>query len=302
MIRISQVSKSFGNLKANDNLSFEIPKSKLVGLLGPDGAGKTTLMRMICALMVPDQGEIYIEDLQTVRDRVKIRSIIGYMPQKFSLYPDLSVEQNILFFADLFGVGEKERKKRIEELYSFSRLGPFRSRQAGALSGGMKQKLALSCNLIHTPDYLILDEPTFGVDPVSRQEFWELIMEIKNNGTTVFVSTPYLDEAELFDLSVLMFKGRIIDYDIPARLREKYPFPLYSVVAEKPALSKAFFEKSPFCESVHYFGNELHISFKRDPEPAEWESWITQNCVKSYNKRQASLEDIFLHQISQEEK
>lgn len=301
MISIQNVSKSFGEVVANLNLNLDIPDGKLVGLLGPDGAGKTTLMRMICSLMSPDQGQILLGNLHTVFDRSRIRSMIGYMPQRFSLYPDLTVEQNILFFANLFGVGEIEKKKRIEELYKFSRLGPFKKRQAGALSGGMKQKLALSCNLIHTPAYLILDEPTFGVDPVSRQEFWELIQEIKSQGTTIFVSTPYLDEAELFDLAVLMFKGKIIDYDRPEMLKSKYPYPLYSVESNDPAIAKAYFEKQKEVVSIHYFGNELHISFEEEPTPNHWEFWTNANLIIKYQVKSASLEDIFLYQISQEE-
>nr|HPM03764.1 ABC transporter ATP-binding protein [Candidatus Cloacimonadota bacterium] len=227
MIQIKNICKSYGDIQANSDVSLDIEDGKITGLIGPDGAGKSTLMRQLCALISPDSGHIQIDGLDTVKNQHQIRSMMGYMPQRFSLYPDLTVEQNILFFADLFNVPDHERKNRLEQLYQFSTLGPFKKRPAGKLSGGMKQKLALSCNLVHTPKYLILDEPTFGVDPVSRQEFWELIFQLKEDGVTVFVSTPYLDEAEMFDKVALMFRSRLIDYKVPEKIISDFPYEIY---------------------------------------------------------------------------
>lgn len=290
MIQIKNVSKSYGDIIANHEISLEIKEGLLVGLLGSDGAGKSTLMRQICALIAPDQGQIIIEGKDTVKNQTDVRSMIGYMPQKFSLYSDLSVEQNILFFADLFNVPHKERKKRLEELYRFSMLGPFKNRPAGKLSGGMKQKLALSCNLIRSPKYLILDEPTFGVDPVSRQEFWEIIKSLQKQGTTILASTPYLDEAETFDQVALMMKSELIDFNTPSEIIHKFPYAIFSVHAHQID----FFQKHPKVHAYHYFGHDLRIAFKEEPSQQEWQTWIQDNIIKSYQKEVANLEDVFL--------
>ncbi len=292
MIEIKNVNKSYGDIQANSEVSLEIEDGKITGLIGPDGAGKSTLMRQLCALISPDSGQILINGLDTVKNQHQIRSIMGYMPQRFSLYPDLTVEQNILFFADLFDVPEKERKNRLEQLYQFSALGPFKKRPAGKLSGGMKQKLALSCNLVHTPEYLILDEPTFGVDPVSRQEFWELVFQLKDEGVTVFVSTPYLDEAEMFDKVALMFKSRLIGYKVPEQIISDFPYEIFVVKSNH----YNDFKVMPNVKHIHYFTNDLHIAFETAPLQQQWQTWLADGFIESYSPRKATLEDVFLAQ------
>ena len=190
------IVKRFGDVSALGGLSLNVHDGEMYGLIGPDGAGKSTFMRIAACLLFQDSGTLAIRGVDTLKKSADVKRIIGYMPQRFSLYPDLSVKENLLFFAKLFGVRRRERDRRFDELLDFSRLGPFLSRRAGALSGGMKQKLALSCTLIHTPEGLFLDEPTNGVDPVSRPEIWAILADIGSKGTTILVSTPYMDEAE----------------------------------------------------------------------------------------------------------
>lgn len=297
MLSVKHVYKVFGFLDAVSDVSFELNKGKMVGLIGPDGAGKTTLMRMICSLMIPDKGDIYVSNLNTVKDRMAVRKMIGYMPQKFSLYPDLTVEQNIAFFADLFDVKSSEYQKRVNELYQFSRLEPFKKRKAGALSGGMKQKLALSCNLIHSPKMLILDEPTFGVDPLSRQEFWELIRNINQEGTTILVSTPYMDEAEQFDELILMFKGKIINQGTLPEIKKVFPYQMYSMEFENSHSEKDLKLVNNPVQSVHYFGNRAHISFLDAVPEDKWTDWSENGFINNARPEKPTLEDIFLYYI-----
>jgi ABC-2 type transport system ATP-binding protein len=292
MIKIQNICKSFGDIQANSDVCLEIEEGKITGLIGPDGAGKSTLMRQICALISPDSGHIQIDGLDTVKNQHQIRSMMGYMPQRFSLYPDLTVEQNILFFADLFNVPDHERKNRLEQLYQFSTLGPFKKRPAGKLSGGMKQKLALSCNLVHTPKYLILDEPTFGVDPVSRQEFWELIFQLKEDGVTVFVSTPYLDEAEMFDKVALMFRSKMIGFKKPEQIISDFPYDIFVVKSNH----YVYFRDLPEIRHIHHFANDLHIAFEKAPQPQQWQEWLDKGLILRYYQRKPSLEDVFLAQ------
>jgi ABC-2 type transport system ATP-binding protein len=209
-IRVEGLKKSYGETVALSGVSFSAARGEMFGLIGPDGAGKTTLMRILTSLVDPDEGEAWVLGLSLRCEAARVREIIGYMPQHFSLYPDLSVGENLRFFADLFGVPRKERIARTEELLEFSRLGPFVKRRAGALSGGMKQKLALSCALIHTPQLLVLDEPTTGVDPVSRREFWETLERLRARGVTILVSTPYMNEAALCQQIAFIHRGRVL--------------------------------------------------------------------------------------------
>ena len=209
-VRVEGVVRSFGETPALASVSFTVERGEMFGLIGPDGAGKTTLLRILASLIDADRGDAWILDLPVRTQAARVREIIGYMPQHFSLYADLTVAENLRFFADLFGVSRGEREARTHELLEFSRLGPFVKRRAGALSGGMKQKLALSCALIHTPEVLLLDEPTTGVDPVSRREFWELLEGLRARGVTIVVSTPYMNEASLCQHMVFIHKGRIL--------------------------------------------------------------------------------------------
>ena len=225
LVQVTDVRKSYGATRAVDGLSFAVQQGELFGLIGPDGAGKTTLLRMLVTLLRPDSGAITVQGFDVARDLGHIRNITGYMPQRFSLYPDLSVDQNLRFFADLFEVPVQEIQERKTRLYRFSRLEAFSSRLAGKLSGGMKQKLALSCTLIHDPVLLVLDEPTTGVDPVSRTEFWTILRELRDQGVTIVVSTPYMDEALLCDTVIILHeerrwpRDRPLPFSIASRIR-----------------------------------------------------------------------------------
>jgi ABC-2 type transport system ATP-binding protein len=210
--------KRFGAVTAVDGLDLELGEGRMTGLIGPDGAGKTTTLRLLCGLLRPDAGACRVAGLDVPSHLGRVRGMIGYMPQRFSLYPDLTVEENLRFFADLFQVDKSEREKRLGRLLAFSRLGPFSRRRASDLSGGMKQKLALSCALVHTPRLLFLDEPTTGVDPLSRREFWEILSDLRSQGVTLLVSTPYMDEAARCDRVALMHKGRLLHEAAPSEI------------------------------------------------------------------------------------
>ncbi len=301
-IRISHFEKSYGDLKAVDDVSLSVKKSELFGLIGPDGAGKTTTMRSVCTLLAPDQGSIHVNDLDVTRQIKEIRSILGYMPQRFSLYQDLSVEQNLKFFADLFQVPPAEQQSRLKQLYEFSKLVPFKTRRAGALSGGMKQKLALSCALIHTPDILVLDEPTFGVDPVSRQEFWELLHTLQKQGTTILVSTAYMDEANLCDRVALFFRGKIVATDTPENLKKSYSYPLYRLESSDVIQLRNFFKQQPGVHTTQLFGNALHVSFKKKPGAQQMQEWKNnpQIQIDDIKQQSPSIEDVFLDLMGNE--
>ncbi len=217
-IRIANVTKTFGNLKAVEDASIRVSRGETIGFLGSDGAGKTTLLRMIATMIRPSSGTIHVDGIDAVRDKDRVKARIGYMPQRFGLYQDLTVGENIDFFLDIFGIVGAERKHRKERFLGFSNLLPFLDRTAGALSGGMKQKLGLACVLVHQPELLILDEPTNGVDPISRKEFWEILTQMKAGGMTILVSTAYMDEGERCDRLVLMHEARILDTLSPERL------------------------------------------------------------------------------------
>jgi ABC-type multidrug transport system ATPase subunit len=226
-IEITGVSKSYGSVKALDNISLSIGKGELFGFIGPDGAGKTTLFRLLTTLLIPDNGKITVEGYDAVKEYKKIRQMAGYMPGKFSLYQDLSVEENLKFFASIFKTTVEENYHLIREIYS--QIEPFKDRPAGKLSGGMKQKLALSCALIHKPVVLFLDEPTTGVDAVSRKEFWDMLARLKEEKITILVSTPYMDEASRCDRVALMQEGKILSLDSPEGIVKAYKHPLLAV-------------------------------------------------------------------------
>lgn len=212
-VNVRNLSKNYGDVKALKEISFSVGKGELFGFIGPDGAGKTTLFRVLATLLLADSGSAVVEGFDIVKEYRKIRQIIGYMPGKFSLYQDLTVEENLHFFATIFGTTIEENYDLVKEIYS--QIEPFKNRKAGQLSGGMKQKLALSCALIHKPEVLFLDEPTTGVDAVSRQEFWEMLKRLKDQGITILVSTPYMDEASLCDRVALIQDGSIMQISTP---------------------------------------------------------------------------------------
>lgn len=226
-IRIQELCKSYKDTKALNNISLSVDKGELFGFIGPDGAGKTSLFRILATLLRPDKGSANVEGLDVVKAYKKIRKIVGYMPGKFSLYQDLSVEENLKFFASIFKSSIEENYYLIKEIYS--QIEPFKNRLAGRLSGGMKQKLALSCALIHKPQVLFLDEPTTGVDAVSRKEFWEMLKRLQDHGITILVSTPYMDEASLCDRVALIQKGKILGLDNPENIISQYQHPLAAI-------------------------------------------------------------------------
>lgn len=229
-IVIDNLSKSYGKVKALDNVSFSVRNGELFGLIGPDGAGKTTLFRLLTTLLTPDSGSAKVAGWDVVDDYLAIRSCVGYMPGTFSLYQDLTVEENLNFFAALFGASVRDSYELVEPIYK--QIEPFKNRRAGKLSGGMKQKLALSCALIHRPKVLFLDEPTTGVDAVSRSEFWSMLADLKQRGITILASTPYMDEASLCDRIALCNEGRLLGLDSPHQLVASFQSPLWAIRAK----------------------------------------------------------------------
>jgi ABC-2 type transport system ATP-binding protein len=251
------ISKSYGTMKALDDVSFQVDHGELFGVIGPDGAGKTTLFRILTTLLIPDKGDAWMNGMHTVKDYKAIRKILGYMPGKFSLYQDLSVEENLKFFASIFDKKFDKDFALIKDIYA--QLAPFKTRLAGHLSGGMKQKLALCCALIHTPEILVLDEPTTGVDALSRSEFWDMITGLKNEGITTIVSTPYMDETARCERVALLQDGHILQIDTPARIIESFQRKLFSVKTND--LYKALMDLKAFdsTHAVYPFGQTIHF-------------------------------------------
>ncbi|MEE8551649.1 MAG: ABC transporter ATP-binding protein, partial [Gemmatimonadota bacterium] len=231
-VRVEGLTRRFGDLTAVDGLDFSVKSGELFGLVGPDGAGKTTTLRMLAGVLPPSEGDARIFGTSVTRDPEAVKDDIAYMPQRFGLYTDLTVRENLDFYADLYEVPKADRPARLDRLYRFSGLGPFEDRLAGNLSGGMKQKLGLSCALIHEPRLLLLDEPTFGVDPISRRDLWLIVHEMVAHGVTVIVSTAYMDEAERFDRLALLQQGRVLAVDTPEALRDSLSGRLLVVRAE----------------------------------------------------------------------
>jgi len=259
-IVLAGIHKRYGETTVLDGISLEVKRGEIHGLIGPDGAGKTTLMRIVCGLLLPDAGSVHVLAFDAIHEAQRVKEHLGYMPQRFSLYPDLSVRENLHFFADLYEVPAVERRQREERLLSFSGLGPFRERRAGQLSGGMKQKLALSCMLIHTPQVLVLDEPTTGVDVVSRREFWEILSGLARDGMALLVSTPYMDEAERFDRLALMHHGRVIAEGSPADVRRRFAGRLLAITgADQQEAWRRLRELRAGGVQVHRFGDQLHV-------------------------------------------
>lgn len=263
-IIVDTLNKTYGNGQAVavEDVSFTVKEGELFGLIGPDGAGKTSIFRILTTLLLADSGTAKVAGYDVVTAYQEIRKRVGYMPGKFSLYQDLTIEENLSFFATIFNTTIEENYHLIRDIYV--QIEPFKKRRAGKLSGGMKQKLALCCALIHKPEVLFLDEPTTGVDPVSRKEFWEMLARLKSGGITILVSTPYMDEATLCDRIALMQSGRIMTIDTPEALMTSYPDPLYAVSNENasmPAILNALaqFEKT---KSHYAFGEFAHVSFK----------------------------------------
>ena len=295
-IRVDRVSKNYGNIQAVKNVSFQVNEGEIFGLIGPDGAGKTTIMRMIVSLLLADSGQIFFMDKGVAGNNMFVRSNIGYMPQRFSLYQDLSVEENLHFFGDLFDVKKEIQHKRLEQLYEFSRLGPFKKRFAGALSGGMKQKLALSCMLMHEPQVMVLDEPTFGVDPVSRIEFWDILGRLKRDGITLIVSTPYMDEAERCDRIALIHEGQILALESPHKIISDYPYPIYRLQSLSPHIEFNKLKNSLMEENIQLFADGVHLIDRKNDGVESMQKTIEKILEKEIHLQpvQVGLENIFL--------
>jgi len=261
-ISLSNIEKSYKKQMAVQDISFEVKPGELFGLIGPDGAGKTTLFRILTTLLLPDKGEAKVAGYDIIEDYKAIRKSVGYMPGRFSLYQDLTVEENLTFFATIFGTTIEENYHLIKDIYS--QIEPFKNRRAGQLSGGMKQKLALSCALIHKPTVLFLDEPTTGVDPVSRKEFWEMLKRLQEQGITILVSTPYMDEAALCDRIALIQEGKILDIDTPEGIVSKFPKTIYNVKANNMYKLIQTLQKYEHTYSVFPFGEFVHYTDKRE--------------------------------------
>ena len=266
-ISVRDVVKRFGETTALGGVSLDVSPGELFGLVGPDGAGKTTLFRVLTTLLVPDGGSATVLGHDVVRDLWAIRARVGYMPGRFALYADLSVEENLAFFASVFGTTIAEGYDLIAPIYR--QIEPFKDRRAGALSGGMKQKLALSCALVHRPDLLLLDEPTTGVDAVSRREFWELLATLRASGLTIVASTPYMDEAARCDRVALMQGGAILAIDAPTAIGARFPRPLLAVQGRPRTALLAALRAYPHTASAYPFGESVHVSDRRIELPVD---------------------------------
>ncbi len=272
-ISIKNISKSYGAVRALDDVSFEVAEGELFGLIGPDGAGKTTLMRILTTLLLPDAGEARVLGLDPVKDLAALRKRTGYMPGRFSLYQDLTVEENLRFFATIFGTTIQENYHLIKDIYG--QIEPFKHRRAGQLSGGMKQKLALSCAMVHEPEVLVLDEPTTGVDAVSRKEFWEMLKRLKDRGITILVSTPYMDEASLCDRVALIQEGRILQVDTPAAIVAGFKKPLRGLRAANTLRLIEDLRAYPMTHSAFPFGDSVHLVLRDEEGDAALLEYLT---------------------------
>ncbi len=294
-ISVKHISKSYHNVKALQDISFNVNAGELFGLIGPDGAGKTTLFRVLTTLLFADHGMAKVAGYDVVTDYKNIRNSVGYMPGKFSLYQDLTVEENLNFFATIFGTTIEENYDLIKDIYV--QIEPFKNRRAGKLSGGMKQKLALSCALIHKPKVLFLDEPTTGVDPVSRKEFWEMLKRLQQKGITILVSTPYMDEAALCDRIALIQDGKILEIDTPEAIVKHYRKPIYNVGANNMYQLIVSLKDYKYNHSVYPFGEFVHYTDRRiDFNPEDLKAYLKTKHLSNIHikKTKATIEDTFM--------
>jgi len=297
IVRIRQLTRRFGDLVAVDHLDLEVQQGEIFGLLGPDGAGKTTTLRLLCGLLSLDDGAASVANLDVVRSGDRLRDAIGYMAQRFGLYADLTVEENMLFYSELFGVPPSEHRRRRDQLLAMTRMAEFRNRQAGRLSGGMKQKLALMCVLLHRPQVLLLDEPTNGVDPVSRRDFWTMLYQLAREGVTVLVSTAYLDEAERCNRIGLMYKGRLLLCDRPDVVRAWPAERCYAVDCGDRTRARDLLRSTPGVASVEPFGNSLHLFLDSSATTVEQISHMLHHAglgPTNIAPVEPSLEDVFI--------
>ncbi|WP_375444015.1 ABC transporter ATP-binding protein [uncultured Fibrella sp.] len=293
-ITVDSISHSFGNTKALTDVSFSVRSGELFGLIGPDGAGKTTLFKILVTLLLPNSGHATVIDLDVVRDFQALRHRIGYMAGRFSLYPDLTVEENLTFFATVFGTDVQTNYELVKDIYD--QLAPFKDRRAGKLSGGMKQKLALCCALIHKPDVLFLDEPTTGVDAVSRREFWEMLRQLRNRGLTVLVSTPYMDEADRCDRVAFIQAGRILAVDTPTGITTRFKKPLFAIRGQATYRLIQDLRQADFTDACYAFGDSLHLTAKPGTEAASVATYLHQQGHDNADVQPitAGIEDTFM--------
>jgi ABC-type multidrug transport system ATPase subunit len=295
IVNCQLISKSYGKVKALSNVSFEVGKGELFGIIGPDGAGKTTLFRILTTLITADSGTATVDGLDVVKDYKQIRNRVGYMPGRFSLYQDMTVEENLTFFASVFGTSIEENYALVEDIYK--QIEPFKNRRAGKLSGGMKQKLALSCALIHKPTVLFLDEPTTGVDPVSRREFWDMLKRLKQQGITILVSTPYMDEATLCDRIALIRDGQFLKIDTPRQIIRQFSETLWAVSSDRMSQLYTDLQRIEGIKSCYAFGSAHHVTVNTDKLTL---SELQKKLVELSHTRieitpiEASIEDCFM--------
>jgi len=300
-IHAGNITKRFGAKTALDDISFDVAKGELFGFIGPDGAGKTTLFRIVTTLLKPGNGTMTVEGFDTVKDYIKLRRILGYMPGRFSLYQDLTVEENLRFFAGIFKTSIEANYDLVKDIYSH--IEPFKDRKAGKLSGGMKQKLALSCALIHKPEVLVLDEPTTGVDAVSRTEFWEMLDKLRKSGITIVVSTPYMDEASRCDRVALIQKGKIMSIDAPVAIRAGYGRDLWAVKSDDIYRLLTDLRLFKPARTVFPFGEHIHLSLSNElVKPAEIVSYLETSGHRNVHisKIEPSIEDCFMEMMKKE--
>jgi ABC-type multidrug transport system ATPase subunit len=294
-VSVKNISKTYKNNIALSDISFEVKKGELFGLIGPDGSGKTSLIRILTTLLMPDSGTASVENLDVISDFKEIRKKIGYMPGRFSLYQDLSVEENLNFFASVFGTTVEKNYSLIKDIYY--QIEPFKKRKAGQLSGGMKQKLALSCALIHKPDVLFLDEPTTGVDAVSRKEFWEMLKQLKNKEITIIVSTPYMDEADLCDRVALIQKGEFLKINTPKIITSEFNKKLFSIKSENKYRLINDLREYKYNNSVNAFGQHIHYTdINPKPDTDELYKYLREKGHHSVEikKTEPTIEDCFI--------
>ena len=303
-IRTENLTRTFGNMTAVDRLTFSVAEGELFGLVGPDGAGKTTTMRLLTAVMDPTDGEAWVAGHHTVREEEAIKDSIGYMSQRFGLYSDLTVMENMNFYADIYGVPRRNRTEKIDHLLAFSNLTPFKKRQAGNLSGGMKQKLGLACALIHTPKVLFLDEPTNGVDPVSRRDFWRILYQLIREKVTIFISTAYLDEAERCTRLALIHRGRLLALGTPDKVKQLMRGTILELRTTDPRRATGLLRNELADGSVGQFGDRIHIATTDLGVTRTKAEAILQRAgigLSAARQVAPTLEDVFVSVLAQEE-
>jgi ABC-2 type transport system ATP-binding protein len=301
-ISARELSRAFGELWALRGLTVDVERGEIFGLVGPDGAGKTTTMRLLAGILAPSEGEATVAGYSIAAAPERVKTAIGYMAQRFGLYGDLSVEENLRFYADLFEMSRSEREAAEERLLGFSNLIPFRKRLARDLSGGMKQKLGLACALIHKPEVLLLDEPTNGVDPVSRRDFWRILYSMVKEGVTIFVSTAYLDEAERCSRVGLMDRGRLVLCDTPRNLKAAMAGLLVELDVDEPRRAKEELSKAFDAARVSLFGGKLHVLAENTEEVALAARTLAKAGIAARAQKRIvpSLEDVFINQVARE--